>query len=230
MITYSRYRELIDRQLRIKDVRERVFQDNVIRPFLQELLPDYDIEPVDVKIRSVVHDYAQYCGTYLKGEKFVPATPDLCISDNWNWENRENHVIYRSVVEIKSPVLDPVTGFAPEQYKCLEEIERHLRAERNSRVILTDGITWAFYTKEYTEKYGLKPVSEPVCLGELVYRMRTSMRKNLVAERTSGGRPLIDGIKWKEEKIQEEGQGIGEFDKLKKQLVQFIEESKEKSH
>ena len=62
MITYSRYRELIDRQLRIKDVRERVFQDNVIWPFLQELLPDYDIEPVDVKIRSVVHDYAQYCG------------------------------------------------------------------------------------------------------------------------------------------------------------------------
>ena len=175
MITYSRYRELIDRQLRIKDVRERVFQDNVIRPFLQELLPDYDIEPVDVKIRFVVHDYAQYCGTYLKGEKFVPATPDLCISDNWNWENRENHVIYRSVVEIKSPVLDPVTGFAPEQYKCLEEIERHLRAER-----------------------------------------------------TSGGRPLIDGIKWKEEKISEEGQGIGESDKLKKQLVQFIEESKEK--
>ena len=177
MITYSRYRELIDRQLRIKDVRERVFQDSVIRPFLQELLPDYDIEPVDVKIRSVVHDYAQYCGTYLKGEKFVPATPDLCISDNWNWENRENHVIYRSVVEIKSPVLDPVTGFAPEQYKCLEEIERYLRAER-----------------------------------------------------TSGVRLLIDGIKWKEEKISEEGQGIGEFDKLKKQLVQFIEESQETSH
>ena len=50
MITYSRYRELIDRQLRIKDVRERVFQDSVIRPFLQELLPDYDIEPVDVTV------------------------------------------------------------------------------------------------------------------------------------------------------------------------------------
>lgn len=80
-------------------------------------------------------------------------------------------------MEIKSPVLDPVTGFAPEQYKCLEEIERYLRAER-----------------------------------------------------TSGVRLLIDGIKWKEEKISEEGQGIGEFDKLKKQLVQFIEESKEKSH
>ena len=56
------------------------------------------------------------------------------------------------------------------------------------------------------------------------------IERHLRAERTSGGRPLIDGIKWKEEKISEEGQGIGESDKLKKQLVQFIEESKEKNH
>ena len=56
------------------------------------------------------------------------------------------------------------------------------------------------------------------------------IERYLRAERTSGVRLLIDGIKWKEEKISEEGQGIGEFDKLKKQLVQFIEESKEKSH
>lgn len=68
MLNYEEYKLLMNRQLKKKDVRERVFQDNVIRPFLQVLLTDYDIEPVDVKINSSEHDYTQYCGTYVKME------------------------------------------------------------------------------------------------------------------------------------------------------------------
>ena len=56
MLNYEEYKLLMNRQLKKKDVRERVFQDNVIRPFLQVLLTDYDIEPVDVKINSSEQD------------------------------------------------------------------------------------------------------------------------------------------------------------------------------
>ena len=66
----------------------------------------------------------------------------------------EVQVNYRGVVEIKSPILDYITGFEPSEYKCLTEIERHLKAKNNAKVILTDGVTWVFYNKES----GLKPV------------------------------------------------------------------------
>lgn len=32
--------------------------------------------------------------------------------------------------------------------RCLEEVKRHLNAKKNSKVILTDGITWTFYERE----------------------------------------------------------------------------------
>lgn len=234
MLNYEEYKLLMNRQLKKKDVRERVFQDNVIRPFLQVLLTDYDIEPVDVKINSSEHDYTQYCGTYVKNGIEITATPDLCISDNWNWENRKNIVNYKCVVEIKSPILDPITGFEPSKYRCLEEVKRHLNAKKNSKVILTDGITWTFYERE------LNPIIASICLGNLDYRLKSnSNRKKTGLERSAGGRPIIYGIKWKcgEKqlvdnevilelfgKLLEYEKEIKEFIELKEQLIRFVTE------
>lgn len=166
---YKEYVRLMERQIKTRDVRERVFQDNIIRPFLKSVFQNLDIEPVDIKIDSEEHEYEQYCGTYFnKKNKELPATPDLCLADEWYWNNRDVVVNYRGVVEVKSPILDYITGFEPQKYNCLIEIQRHLKAKRNSKVILTDGVTWTFYNKEN----GVTPVIEPICLGKLYINIK----------------------------------------------------------
>ena len=208
------------RQIKTLDSRERAYQDNVIRPFLQSVFGDLDIEPVDIKINSKIHQYEQYCGTYEKKYKdektnneiikLLPATPDLCITDEWHWNNLEVQVNYRGVVEIKSPILDYITGIKPLQYKCLPEIERHLKAKNNAKVILTDGVTWVFYNK----KRGLEPIIEPICLGTLKFRCSVSKNNKLIPARTKGGKPIIDDIIFQEDEDK--------FNNLKKELKNFI--------
>ena len=217
---YIDYINLMKRQIKTLDSRERAYQDNVIRPFLQSVLSGLDIEPVDIKINSEIHQYEQYCGTYEKKYKdkknnneiikSLPATPDLCITDEWHWNNLEVQVNYRGVVEIKSPILDYITGFEPSKYKCLTEIERHLKAKNNAKVILTDGVTWVFYNKES----GLKPVIDPICLGELVYRYTVSKNNRPILARTKGGKPIIDDIIFQEDEDK--------FISLKEALEKFI--------
>ncbi|MCG4663153.1 hypothetical protein L0P73_21470 [[Clostridium] innocuum] len=210
---YKEYVELIKRQIRTQDCRERVYQDNIIRPFLQSVFMDLDIEPVDIKIPSEIHEYEQYCGTYFKDKKELPATPDLCITSEWHWNNKEVDVDYKGVVEIKSPILNYITGFPPSKYNCLEEIERHLQAKKNTKVILTDGVTWTFYDKD---NGFIKPVIEPICLGELEYRYKKSKYNKHIVERTKGRIPIVEDIHFpdKNEKM---------FNKLKDELKMFIQ-------
>lgn len=217
---FEEYINLMKRQIKTQDSRERAYQDNIIRPFLKSVFSEFDIEPVDIKIKTEIHQYEQYCGTYEKTYKDkttnkeiiknVSATPDLCITSEWHWNNREVEVDYKGVVEIKSPILDNITGFEPKKYKCLPEIERHLNATKNKKVILTDGVTWTFYNKEN----GITPVRETICLGKLKYRYTVSKNNKQVLERTNGGKPIIDDIEFsKEEAI---------FNELKKALREFI--------
>ena len=217
---YINYIKLMKRQIKTLDSRERAYQDNVIRPFLQSVFGDLDIEPVDIKINSEIHQYEQYCGTYEKKYKdektnneiikLLPATPDLCITDEWHWNNLEVQVNYRGVVEIKSPILDYITGFEPSEYKCLAEINRHLKAKNNAKVILTDGVTWVFYNKER----GLEPIIKPICLGKLQYRYSVSKNNRRILARTKGGKPIIDDIIFQEDE--------DEFIRLKEELKNFI--------
>ena len=193
MVTYEEYQSLMNRQIQKKnDKREKPIQDNVIRPFLQILFPQYDIEAVDTKTPSNEHEFYQYCGKYIdkKGrEKTTP--PDLCIAKGWNWDNINNNVEYKCVIEIKSPFLEPITGFTPEKYDTLQ-ISRHLNSKNNSKVILTDGVTWVFYSKER----GLVPCAGPISLGELEYEYElVGNRKRLV--RTPGNLPIVKSIIWK---------------------------------
>ena len=92
----------------------------------------------------------------------------------------------------------------------MTEIERHLKAKNNAKVILTDGVTWVFYNKES----GLKPVIDPICLGELVYRYTVSKNNRPILARTKGGKPIIDDIIFQEDEDK--------FISLKEALEKFI--------
>ena len=212
MMEYEDYIKLMMKQIKKHDVRERVFQDNIIRPFLFTVFSELDIEPVDVKIATKIHDYEQYCGSIKVNDKIKMGTPDLCIADEWYWNNRDIEVNYRCVVEIKSPYLDTITGFLPNKYKkhTLDEIEQYLKAERNSKIILTDGITWTFYNKEY----GMNPVIEPISLGEVKYKYRKGRNNKLVVERDSSKKPIIEKIIfYEDEKV---------FNRLVTELQKFV--------
>ena len=73
MMNYEEYINLIKRQIKTQikthDTRERVYQDNIIRPFLQSVFTELDIEPVDVKISTKIYEYEQYCGTVIANNK-----------------------------------------------------------------------------------------------------------------------------------------------------------------
>lgn len=216
---YSEYITLMNRQINNNDVREIVFQENVIRHFLKRLLPKWDIEPVDTKIPTKIHNYRAYCGTYTKNykdgsTKELPATPDLCITAKWNWINE--NLDYKGVVEVKSPALDHITGLAIDKYKCLDEIKRHLSAIDNDKVILTDGVTWVFYCKsnKMDNQSNPIPIIEPICLGELIFKRKNNGRKNAGLERTESGKPIIEKIDWISDSTK--------FDDLKKELKDFL--------
>ena len=174
-----------------------------------------------LKQQQKKHQYDQYCGfdfVYDKNGKKKKrlGTPDLCIAEKWHWENKEKPVTYRGIVEIKSPILDPITGRSPEGYKkhTLDEIKRYLTAERNSKIILTDGLTWTFYDKEkYNEP---KPIAKPIYIGkiDINYRETRGYKNRIVNEKDVDGAPII-------EKINMELQEV-EFSKLQEELKNFI--------
>lgn len=205
----------MERQLKTGDFRERVFQDNIIRPFLQSVFPELDIEPVDVKTATNIHQHEQYCGADIVDNRKTIGTPDLCISDEWYWDNKNKNVNYRGVVEIKSPILDSITGFVPKEYKkhTLDEIERYLTAERNSKIILTDGFTWTFYDKEN----GINPIREPICIGTITYKRDRGHNNRLVYVYDDSGNRIIEKINFETEE---------KFDELKQALKCFICEDK----
>ncbi len=89
------------------DARERLFQDYIIRPFLQSILIAYDVVPTDTKISGKQHDYSLYCGKYgyyFKDEfKQTFETPDLCIAKDWKWlNNSKSKQDYIATVEVKT--------------------------------------------------------------------------------------------------------------------------------
>lgn len=202
-MNFNNYKETIDTQIYIKkDVREIVFQNEIIKPYLRFLVPNYDVEQTDTKIRTNSHDYLQYCGTYERNGKLYPATPDLCIVDNWVWDNAQD-MEYKATVEIKSPILDPITGFTPEKYKCKNEIKRHLNSIKNKKVILTDTVTWTFYDNKIEQP-------KVISIGELIYLYKDNGK---AVVRTQGNKPIIKGIQWFNN---------NQFETLSKYIVKFL--------
>lgn len=213
--SFNKYKESINQLLMTNDVREIRFQNDVIKPFLKVVYSNLHVVEVSAKTNSSNHDYHQYSGSYItKNGKTKVATPDLVISKNWNWLNRKFDVKYCAVVEIKSPCQGQRI-YKKEHSKYVQrlkvEMNRHLSATRNERVILTDGLKWEFYNK----RNGSAPIR--------TFELYDVLHKN----------------KWEWKKVQKEtiedeviydifGKGIEhelfkEFEELKIYLIEFLE-------
>lgn len=145
-ITFGEYQWWMDKWKNNNDFREITIQNEVIKPFVQSICSELDVIDVSHKgPKSDVHDYLKYSGTYLdKNGKKKPTTPDLVVADGWNWKNKENKVKYLFTIEVKSPFLDDCI-YKKDTILDEIQIERHLSAEENNKVVLTDGIKWVFY-------------------------------------------------------------------------------------
>lgn len=74
------------------------------------------------------------------------AHPDIMVVKNWNYNNRDNDdILYLAIIEIKSPLLDPVNNRDSNEYgsHTKREISCHIQACTN--VILTVSFRWHFY-------------------------------------------------------------------------------------
>lgn len=104
VLTFQEYQNWLNKWKNNNDFREINIQNEVVKPFILSICPDLDVIDVSTKTSTTIHDYLQYCGTYLgDNSKEKPTTPDLVVSKNWNWQNRKNKVDYRFTVEVKSP-------------------------------------------------------------------------------------------------------------------------------
>jgi len=150
-VTFDDYKRWFEKYKKNNDVREINFQNEVVKKFISAICADLDVENSEKKGPDTnKHDYLQYCGTYIdKTGKEKAFTPDLVITKNWNWMNKENDVEYRAVVEVKSPYLQPIYTKDYEKYgeNLKKELRCHLSAKKNDKVILTDAMKWEFYKK-----------------------------------------------------------------------------------
>ena len=157
MYSFEQYRELVDKYVEI-DVREINFQNRVILSLLEKvLINDRDISIVDVSTQfknkeSEAHTRKFYAWNH---------TPDLLIVNNWNYENKDKEgEDYLVIVEIKSPILDPVNRKSIHTDQEIVDYRTHCK-----KVILTDCYRWFFFDgdQEVTEielrdSYGWKYV------------------------------------------------------------------------
>lgn len=150
-ITFNEYKGIFEKYKNNNDTREITFQNELVKPFIRGVRNDLDVESCDTKLRTEKHDYLQYCGTYIDKNEKKAATPDLVITKEWNWLNREYSLDYRAVVEVKSPFAKKDIMYN-KNYKdygehLCKELKRHLSATINNKVILTDALKWEFYKR-----------------------------------------------------------------------------------
>lgn len=139
------------------DNRELNYQNHVIIPLLEKLFdvkPGSEISIVDVSTlyrnwdKCDWHDRSKYAGTY---------TPDVLVAKNWNLKNKgKTDIEYLLLIEIKTPN-------AGRRGHAIAEVSDYLNRVPN--VILTDGITWEFYTKSLDKSciYYLEDGENKVC-------------------------------------------------------------------
>ncbi|WP_147566521.1 hypothetical protein ACSVC9_02685 [Clostridium sp. LBM24168] len=135
--SYSMYKELTD-DILSKDNRELNYQNRVIIPMLKKIFAnDASIKIVDVSTlyknwdNRTWHDRSKYAGNY---------TPDVLIAKNWDIHNRDNNKIeYCMLIEVKKPNAD-------DREHAICEVNDYLNHVPN--VILTDLVSWEFYTKD----------------------------------------------------------------------------------
>ncbi len=139
-----------------KDNRELNYQNRVIIPLLEKLFENkLTINVVDVSTlyrnweKREWHDRSKYGGVH---------TPDILVAENWNIRNKDDgNIKYLLLIEVKTPD-------SKDKKRTKEEVGEYL--EHVPNVILTDCITWEFYTKATKDNphiYYLEKEGRRVC-------------------------------------------------------------------
>jgi len=190
---YKKYRANVEKYLQ-KDNRELNYQNRILIPLLEELLNDKEnIDVVDVSTmyknwnRREWHDRPEYAGDY---------TPDILISKNWTIYNKVfEGVEYLCLIEVKTPTAD-------RRKHAKDEVDEY--CQKVPHVILTDCLTWEFYSKD-SNTGDVK--EEMICLEKESSRQKVCMR---------GENRTID---WN---LSEDAAGKTEFEKLCEKLKKFV--------
>ena len=134
---FEEYKELVEKYIKI-DCREINFQNRVVLQLLERIfIKNHSVFIVDVSTQyknksSNIHDRKFYAWEY---------TPDLLIVKDWNYNNKDKQKEdYLAVVEVKSPVLDPICNNKNHTFAEIENYKAH-----GSKAILTDCYEWIFY-------------------------------------------------------------------------------------
>ena len=137
--SFEEYRKIVDKYVN-QDYRELNFQNRVVLQLIDKVLANTsDLSIVDVHVQYKNRESELHTRKYYAGDH----TPDLLIVKDWNYENiQKAKSDYVALVEVKSPVLDPISR---EVSHTNEEIEEYMKI--CDRVILTDCYTWKFYFK-----------------------------------------------------------------------------------
>lgn len=132
IINFEKYIELVN-WFYENDNRECNYQNRVLIPFLEEFYSTHQIVDTSSLTRQWNNrkiEREQFAGNY---------TPDLLISSNWRLLRPKPYVEYKAIVEIKTPT-------AKDRIHAEQEIAEYLN--KVPFVILTNCITWEFYSKE----------------------------------------------------------------------------------
>lgn len=135
--SYEYYKRLVEKYER-EDWREINFQNRVVLQLLEKILiNNEEIVIVDVSTQYKNRESSLHTRKYYAND----STPDLLIVKEWKYENiYKPRNDYLAVVEIKSPILDPIPS---NNSHTAKEVQDYLN--NGSKVILTDCFRWVFY-------------------------------------------------------------------------------------
>ena len=183
--SFEQYKKLVEKYER-EDWREINFQNRVVLSLLERVFINNDnIAIVDTSAQfknreSEIHTRKYYANN---------STPDLLVVKNWNYSNKDiKKEDYLAIVEIKSPILDPISK---ENSHTEKEVQDYIR--NGQKVILTDCYKWNFYgfeekpvtfTLRDTSGWIVSEVENPEFivkeLGFLAYRQESKVWEKLI--------------------------------------------------
>lgn len=144
-MNFKTYKKLVEKYYK-NDCRELNFQNRVLIPFLESLLPEkYDI----VDTSTLYKNWTKI----NRGAFAEQYTPDVLVTQHWSlFEEKESPQI---IIEVKRPT-------ANDRTHATNEMKEYLK--KANYVILTDCITWEIYQKDMEAKpFYLSEECEAVC-------------------------------------------------------------------
>lgn len=138
--SFNEYITIVDKYVRA-DVREINFQNRVVLQLLDKVfLNESEITVIDI---STQYKNKEVEGYHTRAYYAWVHTPDLLIAKNWNYANvNMDKDDFLAVVEIKSPILDPISK---NKQHTWDEVNEYMK--KGSKVILTDCYRWYFFEK-----------------------------------------------------------------------------------